>query len=248
MAKATKRKAPRHKPIAEIDRWWFKEMAQLIRASRKHRKQMESDILMALMRVKGSTRVWPGRCYELACALVKEKIVPGRAAYGHWYGKVVKGTCFNPKQPFQRHGWVVVDDKLPGGVIIVDPTRWVFEGKKPYVYIGFADENYDEGGNRYRMARLGGPPPWDGDEVHFYFDGSGDAWTHIEGLLDLSQYIEDERYSPGYLTRDQIKWLANLAPQILGEHAREVFAWISKQDFKCFIPLDNWWMVMESHG
>ena len=78
---------------------------------------------------------WPGRCFEVACAVVGAGLVPeGRAVYGHWTGAVSPDAPVFGKrstQAFQRHGWVVTPDGT-----VIDPTRWVFEAALPYIFEG----------------------------------------------------------------------------------------------------------------
>jgi hypothetical protein len=74
---------------------------------------------------------WAGRCYEISCHIRDAKLVPegSRAVYGKYDGPVAPGTLFFGK-PYIAHGWLLLPDGL-----IVDPTRWVFEGEAPYIYV-----------------------------------------------------------------------------------------------------------------
>ena len=80
---------------------------------------------------------WPGQCYGIASALLRHSIVTDETAelrYGHWTGPVSEDCSVESFKsgPFQRHGWVAIlgDDESR----IIDPTRWVFEGRDPYIY------------------------------------------------------------------------------------------------------------------
>lgn len=77
---------------------------------------------------------WKGRCFEIASAMVQRKVVEGTAVYGHWVGSIAQSSFFSDKRAlgFCNHGWVVLHDELT----VVDPTRWVFEDKRPYIFIG----------------------------------------------------------------------------------------------------------------
>ncbi len=77
---------------------------------------------------------WSARCYEVASAMVKAKVVKGTAVYGHWLGAVEPGTPFAGR-PLIQHGWVLQKDST-----VVDPTRWVFEGRAPYIWTGKESE------------------------------------------------------------------------------------------------------------
>ena len=102
--------------------------------------------------IKIPFKKWPGKCYEIACAILKTNIIKGKARYGHWLGPVKEKTMFD-KKPIIHHGWIECDD------LIVDPTRWVFEGVKPYIYVG-ENDFYDIGGNVYRAESLSSPPSY----------------------------------------------------------------------------------------
>jgi len=192
---------------------------------------------------------WVARCYEIACAIVEAKIVPvgSVAVYGHWLGPIAPGTHFYGRaaMAFCQHGWVL----LPDGRVL-DPTRWVFEGAEPYLYVGLPD-HYDEGGNKLREAMNGSPPRWEPDDKQYDFDKrvlpSTEAWKFIEQLFQLERYFTDDRYQPGMLSRRQLSWLANLSPQKLGEHALPIYRAICKLDQSALIPIDNMRRVEREH-
>jgi len=181
---------------------------------------------------------WIARCFEIAFKLVDRGLVEGVAVYGHWLGPVAPKTHFSGRQVlgFVQHGWVL----LPDGRVL-DPTRWGFEGVAPYLYVGPSDY-YDEGGNRFRMSRLGSPPVFDPDEETVELDqyvlSDGAAWTFVENLLGLNDsfHMADE---PGTITREQLFWLANVDPRKLGGHAKAIYAAIEKLDEIALIPIDN---------
>ena len=95
---------------------------------------MKIDIGKAAKKIGIPMRSWAGRCYEIACLFVEKGVVNGTPVYGHWLGKVdPKAQKFGERSglPFQHHGWVLMKNGT-----VVDPTRWVFENAKPYVFIG----------------------------------------------------------------------------------------------------------------
>ena len=104
---------------------------------------------------------WKARCYEISCQLVDSEIVKGTAVYGHWIGPIAETSFFGRYRDigFCHHGWV-----LTKGGWVVDPTRWVFEDVKPYIYVGHPDVDsdwyYDEGGNQWRKDNLSPPPKY----------------------------------------------------------------------------------------
>jgi hypothetical protein len=82
--------------------------------------------------IRMPVRNWHGNCYAIACQIIKKKLVKGRAIYGHYKGPVAHTGYWKDQRdrPFQRHGWIkLADDR------ILDPTRWSFEDKEPYITI-----------------------------------------------------------------------------------------------------------------
>jgi hypothetical protein len=176
---------------------------------------------------------WAGRCYEIACALVKAGACAGRPVYGHWTGPIKKGTPFDRGAPFARHGWVVLD-----GGSIYDPTRWVFEGVEPYIYIGPAHEYYDEGGNQWRAVMRVDPPEYDPSDKHYEVTQRllpTPAWNFAERYLQIGTDQE-----PGWLTEQQLCYLANAPAADLGEHAEAIYTLIEALGRVALIPLDNY--------
>ncbi len=209
-------------------------------------KPFDHKALLAAFILKiGPTENWKGQCFAVASQAVKEGLVPGVAVYGMWHGPVAKGSYFEDRGkqiPFFNHGWVV----LPDGSIC-DPTRWVFENVAPYIYLGPAD-HYDEGANELRRHEP--PPEFDPLEVaektvvfkqHIL---GGRAWMFIERLLHLERYIvDDSEYEIGTVSVQMLFWIANRPPDVLGEHAAEIYQAIDRLGYKAAIPFDNRKMV-----
>lgn len=59
-------------------------------------------------------------------------------------------SCFREQRElsFIPHGWVLMPDGR-----IFDPTRWTFEAKSPYLYVGPDRDEYDKGSNQLRAER-----------------------------------------------------------------------------------------------
>ncbi len=207
-------------------------------------------LLAAFIAKLGPTEGWKGNCYAIAKKAVDEKLVPGEAVYGMWHGPVAKGSYFEERSqriPFTQHGWVV----MPDG-IICDPTRWVFENVAPYIYLGPAD-HYDEGANELR--RHDPPPEFDAFDdttprVVFRSEILGSAaWAFVEKLLHLDQYMpeptedDEDSYEIGTVSVEMLFWLANRPPDVLGQHAAEIYGAIDKLGYKASIPFDNRKMI-----
>ena len=167
---------------------------------------------------------WHGKCDEVSHAITKTGIVRGKNRYGHYLGPVVE-THKMHGYPAVRHGWI----ELPDGTI-VDPTRFQFEGKTPYIYVG-KNDYYDVGGNIFRESYRGPPPEREKEEEGYTFP----KVSEVENLLGKSDTY----------TEKQLFYLANLNPARFAENAKAVYSALDKIGFRAFIPIDNWRMIME---
>lgn len=185
----------------------------------------------------GPPSAWAGRCSDIAIGAVEHRLVPkgSVAARGHWLGPVHPKSMFAASSAagFVQHGWV----KQPDGTVC-DPTRWVFEHAPPYIYVGPSD-HYDEGGNGFRMRRLGGAPVYDPKEAQSQLLEAGlpkDAWACFARLLGSTP-------KPGVVSGRQLHWLANLDPRALGGHAWALYTTLDSLNLRGLIPYDNFQMV-----
>jgi hypothetical protein len=174
---------------------------------------------------------WPGNCFAVSSKIVEHGIVNGEAKYGHWLGKV-NPDCeiFDSTFPFQRHGWIVGEDGF-----IYDYTRWVFECKKPYVWIGENDTTYDNEG-RYDIWELTtekiiNPLP--------KFN-SKEATILLSEIIDLKtkDFLENILNLPLKISLRQIVWLANIPLHFLGKNANVIYKFLIDKGYSAFIPLD----------
>lgn len=172
---------------------------------------------------------WEGNCHAVACAVAP--LVGGRAAYGHWLGRVSREGYWAKRTaaPFQRHGWVV----LPDGRIL-DPTRWSFEATAPYIWLGGNDGTYDEGGDGLRVA-MRAPPPKDGEGPprRGALDVSRPCRACLNGLLGRAP-------ANSMFFVMQLHWLATGPLDELGEHACEFFEALDGLELKALVPIDHW--------
>jgi hypothetical protein len=197
---------------------------------------MRLPSIRACIKVFGPTERWKGNCHGVASALVEKKLVKGSAVYGHWLGPIAENSFFAPRRgyPFVQHGWVLMPDES-----IVDPTRWVFEAVDPYIFHGENGGLYDEGGNDFRMQMIG-MPRYDPNDKLFQIPKrvmDTKTWAFVEEILEIDSQGDQK---PGTLSRNQLYWLANLAPSILGEHQAGVYGAIKKLDRLALIPIDNY--------
>ena len=196
------------------------------------------DVNEVAQKIKWDVQEWKGNCYGVANACNEAGVVNGKLRYGHYTGPIHKNSLFKKNIPigFCQHGWI----ELPGNQIF-DPTRWVFENKPPYIYVG-KNDYYDVGGNKFREATRTEPPK--------YLDT--DKKKEVDIPLDLKNFIneilKDTRKETNDYTLRQLMYLANTPPRLLEPFGKEIFTILKDNYLKGFIPLDNWELVMESNN
>jgi hypothetical protein len=189
--------------------------------------------------IKIPAKKWHGRCYEIACAIVSAKLVKGRAVYGHYLGPVAKTGYWAERrgQGFQRHGWILLSDGR-----VLDPTRWSFEDKEPYLALVERStlRDYDEGGNAFRAAMMGPPPAFQKTEkgMDVYAKRRLKIIKLKIGVLARQEIMRLLNHPPA-TTWQMVHWVANLPPATLGPAAPEVFRAIVKAGLSTSIPYDN---------
>lgn len=188
-------------------------------------------------------RDWAGRCYEISCKIVDAGLVSrkrglgGEAVYGHWLGPVSPRSLFaDRKAPFVQHGWIWIESHA----MVIDPTRWVFEAKEPYIY---ADYEIPDGYERCKHCQLlreehdflGTNDECDMFEAERWpYDEGGNAWRaamridrpapkpkrtdkrlKLKLSRDIGQYVGAllGQAEGTKATAEQIFWLANLPYQ-----------------------------------
>lgn len=177
-------------------------------------------ILECEQALKETADRWAGRCYEISCRIVEAGLLPDGASpvYGHWLGPVEPGSVFYKKHklPFIRHGWVLLDSDEEK---VFDPTRWAFEMKEPYLYVGtppdlwgavpctvcdLLEEEHDKG-YQDDCGMYQRPAPWPYDE-------GGDKWRMAarvplpeENKRERKIKLVFERFEPALFTRELLK-------------------------------------------
>ena len=174
---------------------------------------------------------WPGNCYAIACQILEQGIVSGRAVYGHYLGEIAETSYFNYAigTGFVRHGWISAEDGS-----IIDPTRWVFDSVEPYLHVTKGDDPaYDEGGNTL-LIKLMRPTPEHNSECpsRRLIEGSGDRY--------LAGSMLQRKGPQEALTMDEAHWLATLPLQLLSANAIPVYMLLCKLGWKALIPYDNY--------
>ncbi len=199
-------------------------------AALKEKPGLQLDANRIAERIGVELSDWPGKCYAVACQMLKAKVVKGRPAYGNYHGPVVASSMFFGKTVV-RHGWIERADGM-----IVDPTRWVFEGVEPYIFVGLPSMEYDEGANLLR-ARFARPAPIFDPNKQMVAVPAGEARELFSGLLGMSEVRAE-------INTEQAFWLGNMALQALGGHAKPVYQALADMGMKAFIPCDNYARVM----
>jgi len=176
-------------------------------------------------------RNWAGHCHEIASAIVDHGLAGGIAVYGDWRGEISEDGHFRRAKgrPFVHHGWVALDDGR-----VLDPTRWAFEGKPPYLYVGPPGEEYDEGGNLHRWATLERPPAYRAEDPAVPAEKM--SFLGRVAMLNLLG-------CPPAITRPMLVWMANLPVDLLGDMAAAIYADIIAVGQDALIPVDNLMMV-----
>lgn len=210
-----------------------------------------------------SAHAWKGRCHEIAARIHAAGLVAGRVVYGHWRGPISPRSHFASYRslPFVHHGWIVTDED--SGTVF-DPTRWVFEAVRPYLFVGeppdqiaaccrACDHTIDEHehGRFFNKCEICdcldyvAPLPWPYDE-------GGDVWRLMTeqpmpkaepGVksvsLGLSPEVRRRLGIPSRMTEGQVFWLANLSYATLGDDAPTVYDALAKSGRGALIPFDN---------
>jgi hypothetical protein len=188
---------------------------------------------------------WAGKCYELAWCIAKRyKMLDGTPVYGHWIGAVHPDSywALRAGTGFIQHGWVLLPDDR-----ILDPTRWAFENKEPYLWLGKNDGSYDEGGNRLRKRFYTDRPcprpkadtmDEEDDTRQLCLTLSMDAQLHL--WLYSGRVLSEPWGSRGYWVEfEQLFWVANAPFMDLEPHAREIYQAIINVKQAALIPIDN---------
>lgn len=207
-------------------------LKRLIPRPRHRRQRADLPTLAEAEAALGIPAVdWAGHCHEIASAIVDAGLVDGHAVYGDWLGDISEKGHFRDHRgwPFIHHGWIVLRDGR-----VLDPTRWAFEGKDPYLYVGSVGTEYDEGGNQRRWATLEPPPcARPGDKIVPTEGISSSGLAQIRGLLG----------DQPVLTIPMLVWVANLPVEALGDGAALVYGAIMDVGYDALIPSDNLMLV-----
>lgn len=198
-------------------------------------KGILTDLKGIAKKIKFPISDWPGNCYAVACAFVNYGIIKGTPRYGHYLGTIHTKSMFYNKSGagFVRHGWIELPNKC-----IVDPTRFVFENKKPYIYFG-KNDYYDVGGSSMKdMMRASTPvPAFNENDKLVEFNLS-------KKPLHVLHIICKEQREGNKFTVNQLFWISNANPIEFGKYAKAIYTQIRILNHDAFIPIDYWKLVM----
>jgi hypothetical protein len=177
--------------------------------------------------IKIPLEYWPGNCYAVAMAMVVAGIHAGKARYGVYNGPIHPKSMFGDK-PFARHGWIECDD------CIVDPTRYVFENRQPYIAVVDIDnEIYDFGAQALReRTRI----------PYSNIDPKGAPVVIPEELRATLSACAGCEIS--IVSMQQLCWLSNSSLAQLGFNARPFYEYLQSLNKQAFVPVDLWEEVM----
>jgi hypothetical protein len=194
----------------------------------------ERTLILRLERKCGKANTWHGRCHEIAIALLALLPDGFRETYGHYHGPINPLGYWGDRAglPVIQHGWVVTPDGR-----VLDPTRWSFEAKKVYIYLGQAGSEYDEGGMAHRAMTMHPYPRDDEGNNDVHFDVSIECLTHMTEIAGTAMLDRQ--------TARQAAWFANAPIQVLEPFAYEIFQAIVDAGHKAFIPVDSYRMVFD---
>ena len=126
--------------------------------------------------------------------------------------------------------------------IIIDPTRWVFECKTPYIYEApDFDGYYDLCGESFAIAMLGmrEMPENDGTGKQMPIP-SNDTGEVIRSILG--------GYNGATANFAQAHYVANQPISYLHGKAVEIYHWLIANEQRALIPIDNQNVVLEEQN
>lgn len=183
---------------------------------------------------------WAGRCYEISARILDAGICEGKLCYGLYYGKVHRNSFFGRRGYCGaiRHGWISLDDG------VMDPTRFAFENKPPYIYFGPVSGEYDFAASNLG-SRIRGPfPPATQETTAVPVD-------LVSAVTDAVRLGSTQLHIYGQITeldRSQIFWIANQQHESFGDKVADVYRWITNIGYGAAIPVDNQIFVFGRNG
>ena len=170
--------------------------------------------------VKAKAKDWNGRCYEIAKKLSDSGLVKGEVRYGIYWGHISDESTKFAGRSFSHHGWIELPDRT-----IVDPTRWAFEARNPYIWEGWNSGIYDVGGSKLYAAD---PLPAVKDSEEAVPLKLGKAKAFVDELLQ----------KPPRITKNLAIWLAHRSPDALGSMAKPIYQAVVDAGLGAYLQYD----------
>lgn len=185
--------------------------------------------------IKIPANTWEGRCHEIATMMansgvlspIEDKYGPLFNAYGIFTGHIDKGNIFSGR-PMTRHGWL----ESPSGFII-DPTRFVFETKKPYIWTGPFDD-YDLSGARTRWNNMKNANIDKRDERYVELGGYPQTLLYVLQDITGSNLVLSQKK----ITISQLSFVMLSPLEYMKEHAVDILNIGFENGLSPIIPTD----------
>ena len=195
------------------DLMWLNEEWQEAICDACQQKEFDALMMLEIEEAIGDARTWKARCHEISCALkdaFPEHFGKAVTRYGAYDGRVAVTSMFYGR-PFIRHGWL----EMPDGTII-DPTRWVFEDCKPYIYHGPNDEEYDNESQEFAtmLYQQREVPSPDESSADIKIKFTEDVAKHVASLLQIPEV--------NLLNVAQVHYLGVTPVNLLQPYAKEI--------------------------
>lgn len=191
---------------------------------------------------------WAKRCYEIACKIVKAGLVSrrrglgGEAVYGHWVGSISPRSSFADRRHlgFVNHGWIYVADHN----LVIDPTRWAFEAKAPYIYAEYEWDAAEARCKHCQMLRCEHDSLGSNDECGLYepelwpYDEGGNRWREVAmQTKPPPEAKKDDKHEKLKLDAKTAKFVQKLLPQTDGRQltAAQIF-WLANLPYGTLAP------------
>lgn len=179
---------------------------------------------------------WAGQCYAVSVSLLDYGIIKGYARYGSYTGYIDPESMFYDEcheSGVSRHGWIELEDGT-----IVDPTRWVFEHKEPYIYVGKNDCYEADPYTSYDIHRQHEKPPVYKKSSTNVVLSISDSARHM-----MHKVLREDRDENSF-TRAQLFWLCKANPIEYGVYRVEIYEALKKAGMRPHILEINWNIVM----
>jgi hypothetical protein len=193
---------------------------------------MDLSVHLVEQAVELPAQQWVGKCWGIATAIHQAGLCPGYGVvYGMWLGPLEPGSAWcrrGFRTVHARHGWLRNRDRM-----IVDPTRWAFEGMEPYIYVGPNDGVYDEASQTVAEVLHQSAPRFDETKRVFAHPFPTATAEFVASLL-----------GPPPWDMFQMIWLGSCPISRLEPFCESIYRTLIEAGFGAFIPVDARMMVL----